>query len=129
MKEFPIVVTQEDVNNPQLLYRLLQVVTDKLVTLGAQTENAGKDVAKKIPSHKDIKESLQSTGSHPINITGLRGTSADPQLAGTPRFSAVPTGLELQRLQDTQMILVKNGASYDIYTVIGGNPNTLIGPL
>jgi hypothetical protein len=119
----PIVVTTSDVNNPNLLVRLLRTIVDKLASTGARVENVAGSI--KIPTMEQISRSLSASGSDPINVTGLRGVLGDPQPAAAIRYPSVPVAQELQALKDTQLITVKNGTAYDLYFVLGGNPNTL----
>lgn len=123
MPEQPIVVTVDDAKKPELLVRLLRTIVDKLTSLGDRLEVLARKV--KIPSMLQIREALQSTGESPLNVTGLRGVLIDPQPASALRYDAAPTGLVLQSLKDTQLVLVQNGSAYDLYHVLGGNPNTL----
>lgn len=127
MPDLPLVITVEDAKNPTLLVRVLRAIADQLTALGVKIEALASSV--KAPSFDKVRSSLQADGATPLNITNLRGITADPQPSGATRYAAIPTGLVLQTLRDTQLILVTNGASYDIYTVIGGSPNTLKGPL
>lgn len=123
MAIFPIVVTVDDAKNPILLVRLLRKLSEGL----AEVSNKVADLIKaiRLPSVFEIRDSLQSSGSAPLNVTNLRGMLSDPQPSAALRYTTTPTGLVLQSLRDTQFILVKNGAGYDLVTVLGGNPNTL----
>jgi len=124
----PVVVTVEDTKNPILLVRVLRVIADNISSVNTRLSKAV-DQIKQLASNFNlsiIRDSLQATGSKPLNVTALRGVLGDPQLAGLVRFPTTPTGLLLQSIRDTQAILVQNGSAYDLYTVVGGNPNTLI---
>lgn len=123
MPELPLVVTVDDAKNPTLLVRLLRTIADQLSTLGARIDALVSSI--KIPSIASIRKALQSDGDFPLNLTNLRGIVADPQPASALRYTIAPTGLVLQNLRDTQFVIVKNGAGYDLCTVIGGNPNSL----
>lgn len=123
MPNLPIVVTVEDAKNPTLLVRLLRSLADKISELGLRLESVARSI--KTPTFSQIRDSLQATGGHPLNVTGLRGVLSDAQPAAALRYTAAPTGLVLQGLKDSQFILVQNGSGYDLYNVIGGNPNTL----
>jgi hypothetical protein len=117
-----IVVTVEDAKNPGLLVRLLRTISDRIATLGNRIEEVARSIV--VPSMDLIRRALQSDGTHPLNISNLRGIAGDPQPAGMLRYTSSPTGLILQNLRDTQLFAVKNGVAYDVYMVIGGNPNT-----
>lgn len=124
----PVVVTVEDAKNPTLLVRVLRIISDNISAVNTRL-SAAIDQIKQITSKVSIsaiQTALQSSGSNPINVTSLRGVLADPQPAGIIRYPAIPTGLLLQSIRDTQTILVQNGSTYDLYTVVGGSPNTLI---
>lgn len=123
MADYPLVVTVEDVTNPNLLVRVLRTMADRLSSLGSRLDNFASTI--KFPSMDQIRSALIASGSNPINVTGLRGVLADPQPAAAIRYFSAPIAQELQALKDTQLITVKNGTAYDLYTVIGGNPNTL----
>ena len=125
MPERPITVTIEDAKNPGLLFRLLTIFADKVNQLANKIEKLPDVSNIKIPTFGDIKQALQATGTTPINVTGLRGVLADPQPASALRYNSAPTGAILQQLKDTQLIITKNGSGYDLYHVIGGNPNIL----
>lgn len=123
MPELPLIVTVEDTKNPVLLVRILRAITEQISTLGNRLDAIVRSI--RIPSVAFIRNSLQSDGAFPLNLTNLRGVVADPQPAAALRYDIAPTGLVLQNLRDTQFVLVKNGAGYDLCTVIGGNPNSL----
>lgn len=125
MPELPITVTVEDAKSPGLLFRLLTVISQKINDLANKIEKLSDVDSFKFPTFADIRKALQATGSTPINVTGLRGVLADPQPASALRYDTAPTGQLLQQLSDTQLLVVKNGTSYDLYHVLGGNPNTL----
>lgn len=122
--DLPIIVTVNDAQNPGLLVRVLRAISDKLVELGSRIDSLASAI--KIPSLTAIRQALQSDGTHPLNITNLRGIAGDPQPAGMLRYNSVPVGLPLQSLRDTQLFAVKNGATYDVYMVVGGNPNSSV---
>lgn len=123
----PTIITVTDASSPNLLIRVLRALDDKIQTLAANISAVVAQVAQLAKTTPvQLRDSMQSTGATPLNITGLRGVAGDPQPASVLRYPAIPTGLPLQTIRDTQLILVAVGATYDMYTVIGGSPNTLV---
>lgn len=124
----PTVITVDDAKNPILLVRVLRIISDNISSLNNRI-SAVVDQIKQVTSKLNlrvIQQALQANGTNSLNVTALRGVLADPQPAGLTRYPTIPTGLLLQSIRDSQAILVKNGSSYDFYTVLGGSPNTLI---
>jgi len=123
MDNTPLIATESDVKDQNLLLRFLRRVGTRIGALNSRISNV--EAAAKPPTFAAIRSALQAAGPAPLNVQSLPGILAQPQPAGAPRLLATPTGLVLQQLQDTQLVLIANGTNYDLYSVIGGNPTTL----
>lgn len=59
---------------------------------------------------KEVRAALESKGSHPLNVTALRGQLSEPQVASAPTVSSLPS------LNDTQYedgaLIAYNGVVY-----------------
>jgi hypothetical protein len=122
--ELPDTVTVSDVQSPDLLVRLLRGMADKVSTLSGRLgniENTPTSLTNNDLNH--IQQSLQSSGTHPLNITDLRGIQGDVPAAVIP-LPAVPVGLALQSYKNSQLILVTK-TPLELWVIIGGNPNTI----
>lgn len=124
----PPTFTVQDVQQPTLLVRLLRWITGSIIQLSNRVEALITTVREndKTGNVVDIRNALQYGGQFPLNVQGLEGILANPQPAGAERLAAVPDGQLLQQYFDTQFLVVTNGTAYDLYTVIGGNPNSLV---
>lgn len=120
----PIVLTDNDVKDSNLLLRGLRKISLRLTSLGARLGSLERTPI--APSFSRIRDELQADGLAPLNITALPGVASQPQLAGTPRILTVPTGQILQQYQDTQLLLVgSTSTGFTLYSVVSGNPTTL----
>jgi hypothetical protein len=118
----PIIVTEHDVKEPNLLLRFLRKVAQRIGELTdrvARVEGAPVGI-----TAQDANQALSAQGAYPLNVTGLLGTLAQPQPADVTLFTAAPTGQVLQSLRDGQLVVV-SGSPDSLYRVVGGNPNSL----
>jgi hypothetical protein len=122
--EAPIVVTEPDVKEPNLLLRLLRKFSERVVSLGTRVsriENAAPP-----PTIGQIKRELEASGSHPLYVGNLLGQLAEPQSASASIYPSDPSGQVLQSLRDSQLLLVgSTSTGFALKVVRGGNPNTL----
>jgi len=123
MAEAPLIVTDTDVGEKNLLLRFLRKVVDRLLQLGnrisaieTRPSNVNSDA---------IRQALEANGSTPLNVNGLLGILAQPQPANVTVYSTVPSGQVLQNLKDGQLVIVPGTPNDSLYYVVGGNPNTL----
>ncbi len=122
----PVTITASDVEDKTLLVRALRSMSDRL----AVVENAHDTLQTQVaaipvqPTPDQVKASLESNGNHPLNIQNLHGVAGEPQLAKLPIIPK-PSGLALQQLENGHIFAVQNGAAYQVWMVLGGNPNTL----
>lgn len=118
------VVTVLDVSNPDLLVRLLRDMSDKVNTINTRIDTV-ETAPKQNLTQQDlnhIQNSLQSTGTHPLNLTGLKGLQGDVSAAVIP-LPSLPTGLALQTYKDSQLLLITK-SPLELWVVRGGSPNT-----
>lgn len=124
MPTLPIVVTEEDIKNTNLLLRHLRKVSDAVARLDGRINRL--EISPPPPSIPEIRDELQATGRFPIHLENLRGQLADPQPAAVSLTSSAPAGLELQDFKNDQLVVVGSTSTGDtLYRVVGGNPNTL----
>ena len=118
------VVTVSDVSNPDLLVRLLRDMSDKVNTLNTRIDSVENTPNAPINAQdlNTIRNSLQATGTHPINLTGLKGLQGDVPAAVIP-LPSLPTGLALQTYKDAQLLLITK-TPLQLWVVRGGSPNT-----
>jgi len=125
MKEqLPTTITLTDVQQPNLLVRLLRNIVASIGALGTKVDSIS--IPKTTIDYARIARELESSGSFPLNVQGLIGVLANPQPAGAVRLNSDPTGQILQQYFDTQLLVVKNGSNYDLKQVVAGNPSSLV---
>jgi hypothetical protein len=123
MAETPLIVTDTDVNDKNLLLRFLRKIADRLLQLGNRL--AAVETKPSTVSSDAIRRALEASGSTPLNVNGLLGILAQPQPANVTIYSTAPTGQVLQNLKDGQLLIVPGSPNDSLYYVVGGNPNTL----
>ena len=120
----PLVITESDVKDQNLLLRFLRRVSQTIAALASRVDRVEKVPAP--PTPEQIRFSLQATGSVPLRVDNLRGELAEPQKAKVVTFSSLPTGQILQKLSADQLVVVSGSSGDDIYRVAAGNPNRLV---
>jgi len=118
------VVTTTDVSNPDLLVRLLRDMADRVNTINTRIDTVEATPKQNLTPQdlNHIQNSLQSTGTHPLNLTGLKGLQGDVPAAVIP-LPSLPTGLALQTYKDSQLLLITK-SPLQLWVVRGGSPNT-----
>ncbi len=122
MDEVPVVITEQDVKDSNLLLRALRKMLGRIADLSRRVVRVEQIPIP--PTLEQIRQALQASGSHPLNTTGLLGVQAQPQPASVSLFTTAPTGQVLQSLRDGQLVYVTSPTP-TLYRVVGGNPTTL----
>lgn len=128
----PIPLTLGDVRDPsgQRLLYFLQQLNQRVANAPATTSSAGAANAIAAPTidaatldrlTASISASLRATGSHPLNVTGLAGSLAEPQLPTLLIFTTDPLTTISANLYEIGTLATYNGA---FYYVAPGNPHT-----
>ncbi len=124
-KDTYIPITETDVKDPNLLFRLLGKLVQRITGLSGRISTL--ETAPRPLTPQELSANLQAGGSAPLTVTALPGNLSQPQPASAPVYTVAPSGLPLQQLGDTQLIVVgTTSTGMVLQTVKGGNPNTLI---
>lgn len=120
----PIIVTEYDVKDHNLLLRHLRKVGERILRMDGRLEQVERRPTG--ITAQDASRELQATGRAPLRVDNLQGVLTNPQPAKAQTYSTPPSGQVLQALSPDQLIVVGTTSTGDkLYRVIGGNPNTL----
>jgi hypothetical protein len=123
--EFDIQVTQTDVTQPTLLFRVMKRVVDVLHTVGIRIVKIESIIKNnKAFSLEEIKKALQAGGSNTLSVDNLPGILGQPQPAGITVYTSTPPQNIIQTLRDKQLVLV-TGSPDKLQYVNAANPSSL----